>query len=297
MRRIWGSVGLAVDGVGYRIVVEESSSVRVEGCQVARFHEILREALEKLNLEGVAVKLRAERCIPEHRGFGSTTQAKLAVYTALAEIAGIDYDVYKLARLAGRGRVSGIGIGAFAYGGFLVDTGKRVGREDDIPRIMARVELPEDWAIVYMTPLTGWRVGEESEIVYQGSVSMEEHCELLDTVFDWLLPAAVEKDFDAFTSALEALEARMASYFSRAQGGAFCCKEAEEAARALRQAGGRGVGQSSWGPTVYAFFCDTVEAREALNEAARMLEEKGVRLEAYGVLRPRNRGAVVRVEG
>ncbi len=296
LRRLWGGVGLGVDGVGYTIVLEEGDGVRVEGCQVARFHSFLREALDRLGLREYGVRLHAKRCIPEHRGLGSTTQAKLAVYAGLAALTGMEVDVYRLAELAGRGRVSGVGVAVFAYGGLVVDAGKRVGDEESVPRLMARVELPEEWRIVYMTPVTPWRVPEEGEVVYQGSVSMEEHCSILDTVFTWLLPSAVDRDFDSFTAAVEELERHMARYFSGAQGGSYCCREAEAAAEALKRAGGRGVGQSSWGPTIYAFFPGEREAREALNEAAGALEEKGIRLEHYGILKPRNRGASIRVE-
>ncbi len=296
IRRMWGGVGLAVDGIGYEIVAEEAGEgVLVEGCQSPRLYAFAREALERLRVR-TGVRLEARRCIPEHRGLGSTTQAKLAVYTAIARLAGLDIDVYRLAELAGRGRVSGVGVAAFAYGGFVVDAGRRVGSESGVPKPMVRLAFPEEWGIVYITPLTAWRVREEGEQVYQGSIPAEVHCEILDTVFNWLAPAVAERDFNAFTSAAEKLDEYMGRYFSPAQGGRFCCREAEEAAKALKEAGAAGVGQSSWGPTVYGFAENIEEARRILNEASRLLEEKGVRLESYGVLRARNRGAEVRVE-
>ncbi|AEM39164.1 GHMP kinase [Pyrolobus fumarii 1A] len=298
VRRLWGSIGLAVDGVGYDIVIEEGGNgIVVEGCQRARFHRILLEALERLRLGDMSIKLVARKCIPEHRGLGSTTQAKLAVYAGLARLASLDIDVYKLAELAGRGKVSGVGIAAFAYGGFIIDTGRRVGVETGVPKPMMRIELPEKWRIVYLTPMTSWRVAEEGEVVFQGSIDPTLHCTLLETVFTWLAPAAVEKDFESFTAALEEIERIMGMYFSKAQEGAYCCRETAAAAEELRRAGGRGVGQSSWGPTVYAFFPDEESARTALNQAASRLEQRGIRLEYYGVLKPRNRGAVVTLEG
>ena len=296
IRRMWGGVGLAVDGVGYEIIVEEGGDgVEVEGCQAPRIHRFAREALERLRVR-LGVRIEARRCIPEHRGLGSTTQAKLAVYTGIARIAGIDVDVYRLAELAGRGSVSGVGVAAFAHGGFVIDSGRRVGGGGGVPKPMVRLDFPEEWGVIYVTPLSGWRVREEGEQVYQGSIPAEEHCEILDTVFNWLAPAVVEKDFDSFTAALEKLDEHMGRYFSRVQGGRFCCREAEVAAKALRDSGALGVGQSSWGPTVYGFTATVEEARAVLNEALKRLEDMGVRLEAYGVIRARNRGAEVRVE-
>ncbi len=297
VRRLWGGVGLGVDGVGYRMVFEEAGEgIEVKGCQAAEIHRFILEAFEKLRVE-MGLRVRIDSCIPRHRGLGSTTQAKLAVYSAVARLAGLEVDVYRLAELAGRGRVSGVGIAVFKHGGFVVDSGVRPGG-DGIPKTMIRLDFPEDWGIVYITPASRWMVREEDERVYQGSIQAELHCEILDTVFDWLVPAVVDRDFDSFTSAVERLDELMGRYFAAAQGGGrFCCREAEEAARALREAGGAGVGQSSWGPTVYAFTRSHSEAHRVLNEAAGLLEERGIRLEAYGVLRARNRGAAVRLEG
>ncbi len=298
VHRIWGGIGMGVDGIGYEIVMEEASSESIRGCQAYRFHRLLEEARARLKLSGLQVRLEARRCIPEHRGLGSTTQAALAVYTGLARLAGLDIDVYRLAEIAGRGRVSGVGVAVFAEGGFIVDTGKRVGDEISVPKPLVRYPMPGEWSIVYIIPRTTWRVSEEEEQVFQGSISYEKQCNLLETVFTRLLPSILERDFATFTEALEELDTIMGEYFAKSQGGRrYCCPESEMVAQLVREEGGRGVGQSSWGPLIYAFYPSEEEAREALNRVVARLEERGVRLEAYGVLRPRNRGALVVVEG
>ena len=108
-----------------------------------------------------------------------------------------------------------------------------------------------------------------------------------------LLPGAALGDFNAFVEALEALEVLTASVFSGAQGGGlFCCPEAAEAARLLRGAGARGVGQSSWGPLVYGFYPSPARARAAVHLLRHLLlGRRGWRIL---LLEPRLRGAVVR---
>src|SRR5215212_2341866 len=75
------------------------------------------------------VEIEVLRRPPAHRGFGSGTQARLAVTAALAVLAGQRLDGPALTRLAagsGRGGTSGIGLHAFARGGVLADAGHRV---------------------------------------------------------------------------------------------------------------------------------------------------------------------------
>ncbi len=298
IHRLWGGIGMGVDGIGYEVIIEESSSDSIRGCQAYRFHRLLEDARSKLKLQGLQVRLEARRCIPEHRGLGSTTQAALAVYAGLAKLAGLDMDVYRLAQLAERGRISGVGIAVFAEGGFIVDTGRRVGDELSVPKPIVRHSVPDEWRIAYIIPVTTWKVSEDQERAFQGAISYEKQCKLLETVFTELLPSLVERDFASFTDALEALDEMMGEYFAASQGGRrYCCPESELAAELLRREGGKGVGQSSWGPLVYAFYQNEDEAREALNKVVARLEEEGVRLEAYGLLRPRNRGALILVEG
>ena len=52
----------------------------------------------------------------------------------------------EIAALYDRGRRSGIGVGAFLQGGFLVDGGR--GARDEPPRIVSRVEFPARWRML-----------------------------------------------------------------------------------------------------------------------------------------------------
>src|SRR5204862_353231 len=78
-------------------------------------------------------------CPPEHTGLGVGTQLSRAVARAVCP----GVPAVELARLAGRGNRSAIGVYGFEAGGFLVDGGKR----DDaaLAPLMARVDFPGDW--------------------------------------------------------------------------------------------------------------------------------------------------------
>ena len=68
-----------------------------------------------------------------------------------------------------------------------------------------------------------------------------------------VMPALVERDFAAFGAAVTAIQTLVGDHFAPAQGGVFTSKRVEALARRLVEAGAVGIGQSSWGPTGFAF--------------------------------------------
>ena len=105
-----------------------------------------------------------------------------------------------------------------------------------------------------------------------------------------VLPGAAERDIAAFGDGVAAIQAILGDHFAPAQGrGRFTSPAVGRVAERLRSMGARGVGQSSWGPTAFAFAADPDEA-EFLASRARSAAEAGV---AVKVCAARNRGAVV----
>ena len=73
-----------------------------------------------------------------------------------------------------------------------------------------------------------------------------------------LLPALVERHLTEFGAALSEAQEIVGAAFSAVQAGAFH-PQAELIVRRLKEAGACGVGQSSWGPAVYALAADDRE--------------------------------------
>jgi len=63
----------------------------------------------------------------------------------------------------------------------------------------------------------------------------------------------IEHHLEAFGAALSELQARVGASFASAQGGVFASPHASMIVNDLRRLGFVGVGQSSWGPTLYGF--------------------------------------------
>jgi len=102
-------------------------------------------------------RLVVQQAIPSHVGLGSGTQLALAVGAALFHLYDQDYSVAELARISGRGHQSGVGIGIFQSGGFVVDGG--IPREFDRARperirtpLIFRHDFPPDWCFLVVTP-------------------------------------------------------------------------------------------------------------------------------------------------
>ena len=75
------------------------------------------------------------------------------------------------------------------------------------------------------------------------------------------LPALVEADLTSFAAAIKDMQTILGAYFARLQGGFFASREVAAAMEVLESEGAVGIGQSSWGPTAFAFARSGNEAR------------------------------------
>jgi beta-ribofuranosylaminobenzene 5'-phosphate synthase len=166
-----------------------------------------------------------------------------------------DWPAIELAVRVGRGERSAIGIHGFDRGGLIVEGGKHAG--ESISPLIGRFELPGDWAILLFTQpgKTNWHSGMErtafAALGRHGPLAAQTDA-ICRVVLTGLLPALVSADLEAFGEALYELNARAGDMFAPVQGGRYGSPEVAACVARLRAAGVRGVGQSSWGPTVFA---------------------------------------------
>ncbi len=287
--RRFASLGLALSTFVTRVVAAPAAQLEAEGPDAVR---ALRCARRVCTQWGIAprARLRVERAIPPHAGLGSGSQLALVVGTALTRLHGMDAGPQEIATICERGLRSGVGIGAFERGGFLVDGGRGAG--DGPPPVLVRMPLPAQWRVLLVLD-EGHGLHDEHEaraFERLPRFPAEQAAELCRLALMQLLPALVEGDLERFGAAVAEVQRRVGDHFAPVQGGRFASPRVAEALEWMSGRGAVGMGQSSWGPTG---FC-LIEGAERANALGRAATE---RFGAHGlrvhVARGRNHGAVV----
>ena len=251
----------------------DTARLRVEGDDAARAERFARRFLEHHGVTSGAC-VRVHRALPSHAGLGSGTQLALAVARALAELHGLDTGAASLARAVGRARRSAIGTWTFADGGLVVEGGRHRERDDPGP-LLARLPFPASWRCVVAIPAAqeGISGAQEAAAFAELPPPPEQEVERVShLVLMGLLPAVAEDDLPAFGRALSAIQEITGRWFAPVQGGTFAPGATTDLIHHLRAWGAPGVGQSSWGPAVYAIV-DGEEAGARL--ASRVREAVG----------------------
>ncbi len=292
--RTYGSLGVCLEDIATRLTAIPSNDVIIQGPSGHRASLYAGRILEHLSIpKGIAITVH--EAIPEHAGLGSGTQLSLAVGTAIATLYQREISVREIANLMGRGARSGIGVGAFSLGGFLVDGGR--GDHTGVPPIISHLRFPEAWRLVLVFDQERQGVhGDHEREAFQhlppiGERITEYLCRL--TLMQ-VLPALVEADCRRFGAAITAIQERVGDHFAAVQGGRFCSPHVREILPWMQAHGAAGIGQSSWGPTGFALFANETQAYQALKTARdKWHAERGL---AFKLCRARNQKAEVRLE-
>ena len=266
--RWFGGIGTAATSPTLLISACRANTLEVSGEGAERAEEFARRVLTHYGLEGGA-HVSIHRALPAHSGLGSGTQLALAVARALAELYEVGTDTPTLARALGRGDRSAIGAYAFSGGGFVVEGGLRAGSKAIAP-LLVRMPFPPAWRCVVAVPesVSGISGDAEREAIAQLPAPPEREVERVShLVLMGLLPALADGDLATFGEALSAIQSITGRWFAPVQGDTFASGPSRELVRSMSEWGALGVGQSSWGPTVYGIV-DGEDAGEQL--AARV---------------------------
>jgi beta-RFAP synthase len=272
--RQFGGVGLMIDAPGLILSAESAMDWSAEGPLAQRALEISARIAERLSAAGTRLKpchLFVEHAPAEHVGLGVGTQISLAVASALFAASGLELpSLEEAAFLTGRGLRSGIGLHGFAHGGLIVDGGRR--SPDAVPPLLARVAFPPDWAVLVVQPGGGAGLHGGAELrAFDSLPPIDDDVtdRLCRLVLLGLLPAVQEHDLASFGAALTELQQQVGQCFAAVQGGIYARTDLDSVVAALRAEGLHGVGQSSWGPTLYGFSTQPPDERAKLLQRIR----------------------------
>jgi beta-ribofuranosylaminobenzene 5'-phosphate synthase len=263
---------------GVEVSAERAATWSAEGPLSGRALAFARRVVEEATRErpdaaGAPLRLRVVSVSAEHAGLGSGTQLGLAVARVVTTAWGIEAGVEALARWSGRGLRSALGVHGFERGGLLVEAGKR--SVHGLAPLAARTDFPSQWRVVLVVPAAprggaaGLHGPDERETfarLQQAPADLARTDALCRLALLGLLPAAAEHDLEGFGEALYDFNRRSGEMFAPAQGGLYAGSAVEEMVAFVRARGIRGVGQSSWGPTVFAVAGEEEQAEELARE-------------------------------
>ncbi len=263
--RQFGGVGVMVNQPGLRLRL--TAAERFEACGPAsdRARGVVERIARVEKLDRLpACRIEILSAPPQHVGLGTGTQLALAVTAAMnAFQGGGAMEPAALAALAARAERSAIGTYGFALGGLLVEAGKLAG--EALSPLDARVELPADWRFVLIWPNDERGLsGEDERMAFRDlpPVPQATTAHLLAEVSNELLPAASAGQFERFSESLYRFGHEAGMCFAARQKGAFASPWSARLIHAIRDLAVRGVGQSSWGPAVFALVDTPARASE-----------------------------------
>jgi beta-RFAP synthase len=288
-QRPFGSFGLSLDRPATRIRLERSESFEAIGPERERGLRYLH-GIAASSSGGDAYRLRIDEAIPPHAGLGSGTQLALAVGSAFAALEDLRLDAQEIATRLGRGARSGIGIATFAQGGVVLDSGPRRGK---LPQLVSRLPFPPAWRVLLIFDASSSGLAGESETDAFGALPdfpEREASELHRRIAESALPALEVQDFATFFEQVGSLQAAMGTYFAPLQGGLYASPRVGAVLDWLRAEGVTGLGQSSWGPTGFAFAASQAEGSSLLSRLRAAFQHRGL---GFELVQGRNEGATI----
>jgi beta-RFAP synthase len=238
-------------------------------------------------------RLTIDEVVPAHVGLGSGTQIALAIAAGMRRLHGLPLDVEGDAALLERGARSGIGIGLFLTGGLVMDGGR--GPATASPPVISRMAFPEAWRVLLiLDPARRGMHGDAERAAFTRLPPMldADAAHLCRLVVMKALPALAEQDIESFGGAITELQARLGDHYAPVQGARFTSPAVAAVLALLDREGAFGIGQSSWGPTGFAFASSEEQARGLVGLARRHPDARGLEIR---ICRGLNRGAEIDV--
>ena len=274
--RWFGGLGAAASSPTLVLSASRADGVLATGEDAERAEGFAQRFLAHHGITGGA-HVHVERALPSHAGLGSGTQLALAVGRALAELYEIRSDAPALARAVGRARRSAVGTWTFAHGGLVVEGGRHRERDECGP-LLARLPFPAGWRCVVAVPhaAQGTSGTSEDDAFARLPLPAERDVErVAHLVLMALLPALADGDLSAFGAALTEIQEITGRWFAAVQGSTFAPGPSETLVRRMAEWGAAGVGQSSWGPTVYGIVEGDAAARDLAGRVRGVLGASG----------------------
>ncbi|WP_168563655.1 GHMP family kinase ATP-binding protein [Crateriforma spongiae] len=277
----FGGCGVMIEDGGVEITITPDRTFGVTGIDDSTsVHRLARHWQQFVDAPSIpSCRLHVSRHPRRHCGLGSGTQMALAVCEALFCAAGrTPPEPQRLVRIADRGHRSAIGCHGYFQGGFLCEETPEsfsqltTSESDRVLRPLAtRCDLPNHWRVVILIPKaeTSLVHGRQEKQLFAtiDRATPEQRKQLTQWLCEEIVPHAKAGDFDGFTRAVARYNYHSGELFAQVQGGPYRGPVVAKTIERAKSLDGHGVGQSSWGPGVFAWF----ENQSAANDFARQI--------------------------
>jgi len=294
--RQFGGAGVMIDAPTTTLRIERAATDECTGPHAARLRQVLdivRAAAWSSTVPPCKLMLTASP--RSHVGLGSGTQTALAVVAGLRALAGLPpLEALELGEASGRAKRSSVGLHGFLHGGLIVEAGKLP--PEKVAPLLGQAALPEKWRFVLICPRYKEGLSGESERAAFAALPPVPAAiteELRRIALEQLVPAARHADFATFAEGIFRFGLAAGQCFKSHQAGVYATEQLARLVERVRGAGVRGVGQSSWGPTLFTLH-PTPE------HAEHFIADHGLWPDAYEydftLARPSVGGAEIQIE-
>ncbi len=262
----FGGVGVMIQHPTTQVVVTPQPRFQCDSESAERIELIAQRFATRHAMNALpACRIEVAHRPDAHHGLGSGTQLSLAVAEALTLCFGVQDSERSIAiDVAGRGERSAVGIHGYFHGGLVFEDAD-ASQPSSLNPIVSRQLLPTSWRVAVFTPqatiatVSGQR---EQQCFVHLEPCPKATSRLLQIAREQVLPAASVGEFAAFSAAVEQFNCESGLLFACVQGGAYNGPEITNLVQQLKSLGAVGVGQSSWGPSVFAWFATENDAAE-----------------------------------
>jgi beta-ribofuranosylaminobenzene 5'-phosphate synthase len=288
----FGGVGMMIDPPAVELDIVSAAHLDIRGPLANRVRQFVESAVEHWRLPTMPDCEITVQSPSDHTGLGVGTQLGLAVSTGLRRFLDLpELPSQELAASVERGKRSAVGTFGFHRGGLIVNAGKPAG--ESLGRLAHRLSLQPAWRIVLVRPddqqgLAG--ASEAGAFAKLPPVPVAVTKELWRLTEQEMLPAVRRADCAAFGEAVYCFNRLAGECFAAVQGTAYASSQIGQIVTAIRDHGIHGVGQSSWGPTVFAILPNDAEAREL---AEWLHKQKFASPQEITIAKPNNQGAMI----
>tara|TARA_B100001013_G_C24615005_1_gene444802 strand:- start:469 stop:1413 length:945 start_codon:yes stop_codon:yes gene_type:complete len=251
-----GAIGVAINKFNTIVNIKKNHELAITGNVSNKALNFVKIFCKKNKIKSNYL-INIEKTIPEHIGLGSGTQLALSIGTAISKLNNLSLSTSEIGKILDRGKRSKIGIKSFSNGGFLIDLGIK---NKFFPNFK-QLKFPNEWKILLIQNnnkgLYGAKEQQAFKMLQKSNKISLHHLALMQ-----IYPALLKRNFKDFSKSITKIQNSMGKYFCSMQGGKYSNNIISKIINFIKKEKILGYGQTSWGPTGFAFLPNPQKAKK-----------------------------------